>query len=379
MLDGIESNTIYRLIQTRKNLETGENTFMACLLESSLKLELVRVNKFLINSRFEMCKLEITSTRRSNRSASEINASIWSIECFKNSEKLLKNWRADYSALSHELTSSCDFLNLYLSTRLLEPLLDFLNIIQSRKSSSLALKVNVNHQNNYLNLVDEDSAEQLTVGARVIESETSQRRCLRLSLQNLVVFRSSCRPNSLFRADLVELLRRINEDKFEGRDDSRFTHIWGNLLNVNELKLSLRTGHSAKLFVDRLFMEYSPILLDRLVDRLKSILLQRTPSSSYVAKRISLSIKLNQVNVYFLFERTYFVYACLNRFSLMTRPATSGNGRSATKESFHLKLDQTNCSLFRLDELENRFVRLIFKEIAYYFVQIVCYASKIYR
>lgn len=213
------------------------------------------------------------------------------------------------------------------------------------------LKILVNHHNCYVNLIDE--CDTITLGAKSIriEAETTAKRSfdVKFHMQNFLIFKSSRlkAENSLFggsdRSDFLELFKRMNEKKF--LNEGKFNHIWGNLVNLNELKLSYKSSKSLRLFMDRLFVEYSPSILDLLVDRLRNLKLE--PKKVNQSGLRSIRVRLNQANVYFLFERTYFVYASVNSFSLMKR-------RRGKTDSFHLKVERANGVQFRVD-IENRY------------------------
>lgn len=415
------------------------------MLECLKRLDLVHVNKCLVNERFELNKLEISNNANSNFSRNssrrpsllEMRGSIASVECVSlatsvcgGGEKLLKNWHVEYtsggiaSSDSDELTSTCDFLNAYVNMSLLESLLDLIDAklklfhddFSATTKKSSTIKISIHHRNNYISLIDDISSSPgpytLTLGARSIRFDSApsplhfgasdnytkphhhhhhHRRStsdLKLCVHDFIVFKSSSKSspenntNSLFASvggggGIVDVFERINERKRVSSSDT-FTHVWGNLVNVNEMRLSYRAGKSVKLLVDRVFVEYSPpsawIILDRFVQRLERIRsrfnnnrsnydyedLKMKSLSSSSSRYFLLNVQLNHASVYFLFEKSYFVYACVNRFRLLTKRLSTGkiptNGNNnGRKEVFHLKVEQANCSQYRLDELlENR-------------------------
>lgn len=355
----IDQNIVKRYSQDNKS-ETGgekcEKTDKKQLFSKAIdrlkKLESVRVNKFLVNNRFELCKIELLND--DDEQPPQLQASISSVDCFKNSEKLLKNWRLVYTPLDNEIRTTCDFSNLYISLDLFESVLTLLSSQRNGdggQRGSHMLKILVNHHNCYVNLIDE--CDTITLGAKSIriEAETTAKRSfdVKFHMQNFLIFKSSRlkAENSLFggsdRSDFLELFKRMNEKKF--LNEGKFNHIWGNLVNLNELKLSYKSSKSLRLFVDRLFVEYSPSILDLVVDRLRNLKLESKKVNQSGLR--SIRVRLNQANVYFLFEKTYFVYASVNSFSLMKR-------RRGKTDSFHLKVDRANGVQFRVD-IENRY------------------------
>lgn len=275
----------------------------------------------------------------------------------------------EYCVEKNELTTNCEYLFMHINSSLVEWMLNLAGIGDNtrRHSSNLAtrlnLKLSLNHRNTYINFIDDKSNSIYTIGAKSIRLKSNMRTILKLSLENFLIFKSTRlkSENNLFAtdlSDLVGLFERMNERKFIGQH-GRFNHVWGNLMNVNSIKFTYRPSRTIKLFVDRFFMEYSQCLLDMImhskwVNKLSQLRSNKVFNSSVndAASVQIVSLKLNQASVYFLFEKTYFIYASLNHFVLMRKQSEINN----KNESFHLKLDQANCAQFRLSELETRLV-----------------------
>jgi hypothetical protein len=363
-----------------------------------------QVNQLIVNNKYELTRLELANSRDSLR------LSLAAVDAFRTtaatSEKLLETFQVQFVKSTRHVVSSCDLLNIFVNFTVLNDLHCLASKLSAAYCARLATmttttttteaasaslqNLKVTASNAYLNLVDAEQKHVYTVGTQLASVDTNFGSSFELTLQHVLVFRSTSSPrearrssdrarsdlsNNLFdyvavnskSNSLLSLFQHINELKF-APNATHFVHLWGNLVNINRIKFtyanktadltsSKRSPSCAKssLFIDSLFVEYSHEFVSMLVnneDRLKSWLNLWTTTTRRNSNQRdltnthrSLDFKLNHANVYFLFERLYFIHFSLRELALLSSWRVSGQSRL-----LNVSLSEASLVQFRFED-----------------------------
>lgn len=246
----------------------------------------VTVGKLMVNNRYELDGLGVEHVRGTR----SYHVRLDSIDSFKRDEKILLNLKLDYDPTHGRLDLNSQFMNVYVNLTVFEQLRRVLMTLNDVGDVNMGGQTRLGNvrivtANTYVNLIDDRESIVYTLGCRRFRCEANvARRTVRLTLADLMLFRSNLKrvdkfSNNLFQLlvdrrgqGLVDLFRKINELKFMAtrRAQASFNHSWGNLLNVNTIRFTLDRPADNKddqcpaysLIVDQLFVEYSHEFVD---------------------------------------------------------------------------------------------------------------------
>lgn len=333
------------------------------------------INKLCLNDSHHLTGLEFF-----NNNLNYFKLSLTSFN--DNTAKLVDNLAIDVfrsqQTRSIDLVVTCDYSNLNFSIDILKQI-PFQTESNSQEKS-LDLKLELKLKNVYFKFLDKEKSLSYILGAKSLNLNSNLKNIFQLNLVNVIVFKSNDFVNSdvysnrlnVTENELIDLFERINSNKFHNTDPT-FEHAWGNLLNCNLVSMKLRINEKNRkflnLFVDRLFVEHSPQLID-FINRLE--LGKKFPERNVKNNSILIRFKINQANLYFLYAKKYFIAFGLNCLNFKNEPLGEFNLKLNYLKSVQMRLDDLKtrkdtlnyCNLACISENENSNLICLFKMVS---------------
>jgi hypothetical protein len=328
---------------TKQNKQENLNGLISCFKQFQIDLKL---NRIVFNHKNEIINLKIVYDRfgrvqffikrityslllLNNNTSKEKLHNFNTIEeemlIDTNRIRLLDSFQCDYWPQLNEIQTKCSCFNFYVydDNQIVKHLLEIISLKnnnnKSEKNDRFAnnfkfKRFSLDLNDSYINFIlSNDKNTIYKLGATKINYLNESNR-IELNLKELILIKSL--NKKLTNIDYVK-----NKNKFLNKSSKEkfFKHFWGNLLNVNSvcIKYKLDNHRCLSLLIDQVFIEYN--IPSSLIDYLNSLSLfsnqheqrqqqnQSNDESELLACNFKLKLRLNTLNVFFLYEQTYFI------------------------------------------------------------------------
>ena len=230
-----------------------------------------------------------------------------------------------------EINAKCDYFNFYVynDNYIFRYLVEKYSYTKHRNEDEKLIelfkvncrKVIVDFKSTYLNLILANERDTIyKFGAKEINAEWSKSDQIELSLVEFILLRTTNK-----KLTDIDYINKSNATSYKTKvSPGNFKHYWGNLINLNLFRFQyVFCKRFLSLYVDQLLIEYIPSNLISAVEFLASkmgSINKNNDEKSIASNQMSgfkLKLKFNSINIYFLFEKKYFVHFNMNRFKLI--------------------------------------------------------------